>query len=55
MEENEKNNNNEMNLENKKLGRGLDSLLSSEIKTEDKNFKFINISDIQANQNQPNT
>ena len=42
-----------MNLENKKLGRGLDSLLSSGIKTEDKNFKFINISEIQANQNQP--
>ena len=42
-----------MNLENKKLGRGLDSLLSSGVKTEDKNFKFINISEIQANQNQP--
>ena len=42
-----------MNLENKKLGRGLDSLLSSAIKTEDKNFKLINISEIQANQNQP--
>jgi len=41
-----------MNLENKKLGRGLGSLLSSGIK-EDKNFKFINISEIQANQNQP--
>jgi len=41
-----------MNLENKKLGRGLDSLLSSGNK-EDKNFKFINISEIQANQNQP--
>ena len=42
-----------MNLENKKLGRGLDSLLSSVDRTEDKNFKFINISEIQANQNQP--
>ena len=41
-----------MNLENKKLGRGLGSLLSSGNK-EDKNFKFINISEIQANQNQP--
>ena len=42
-----------MNLEKKKLGRGLDSLLSPGIKTDDKNFKFINISEIQANQNQP--
>lgn len=42
-----------MNLENKKLGRGLSSLLSSSTKTEDKNFKFINISEIQANPNQP--
>ena len=42
-----------MNLENKKLGRGLDSLLSSESTKDDKNFKFINISEIQANQNQP--
>lgn len=41
-----------MNLENKKLGRGLGSLLSSETK-EDKNFKFINISEIQANPSQP--
>jgi len=41
-----------MNLENKKLGRGLGSLLSSGNK-EDKNFKFINISEIQVNQNQP--
>ena len=40
-------------MENKKLGRGLDSLLSPGIKTDDKNFKFINISEIQANQNQP--
>ena len=42
-----------MNLENKKLGRGLSSLLSSGVKSEDKNFKFINISEIQANPNQP--
>ena len=41
-----------MNLENKKLGRGLGSLLSS-VSKEDKGFKFINISEIQANQNQP--
>ena len=41
-----------MNLENKKLGRGLGSLLSSGTK-EDKDFKFINISEIQANQKQP--
>jgi ParB family chromosome partitioning protein len=41
-----------MNLENKKLGRGLGSLLSSG-KEKDKNFKFINISEIQANPNQP--
>ena len=41
-----------MNFENKKLGRGLGSLLSSGEK-EDKNFKFINISEIQANQSQP--
>jgi len=42
-----------MNLDNKKLGRGLGSLLSSESAKDDKNFKFINISEIQANQNQP--
>ena len=42
-----------MNIENKKLGRGLDSLLSSETTKDDKNFKFINISEIQANQKQP--
>jgi ParB family chromosome partitioning protein len=41
-----------MNLENKKLGRGLGSLLSS-VSKEDKGFKFINTSEIQANQNQP--
>ena len=41
-----------MSFENKKLGRGLGSLLSSE-KKEDENFKFINISEIQTNQNQP--
>ena len=41
-----------MNLENKKLGRGLGSLLSPGTE-ENKNFKFINISEIQANLNQP--
>jgi ParB family chromosome partitioning protein len=41
-----------MNLENKKLGRGLGSLLSSGTK-ENKDFKFINTSEIQANLNQP--
>ena len=40
-------------MENKKLGRGLSSLLSSGVKSEDKSFKFINVSEIQANQNQP--
>ena len=42
-----------MNSENKKLGRGLGALLPSGKKNEDKNFKFINISEIQANLNQP--
>ena len=42
-----------MNSENKKLGRGLDTLLSSGKNKEDKSFKFINISEIQANLNQP--
>ena len=41
-----------MNLEKKKLGRGLGSLLSAGAK-EDKKFKFINISEIQANPSQP--
>jgi len=41
-----------MNVENKKLGRGLGSLLSSGTK-ENKDFKFINTSEIQANLNQP--
>ena len=41
-----------MNLENKKLGRGLGSLLSSGTK-ENKDFKFINTSEIQTNLNQP--
>ena len=41
-----------MNSENKKLGRGLGSLLSP-VKKEDKSFKFINISEIHANKNQP--
>ena len=42
-----------MNLDNKKLGRGLGSLLSTGSKREDKNFKVINVSQIQANINQP--
>ena len=42
-----------MNSENKKLGRGLGALLASGKKEEDKSFKFINISEIQANLNQP--
>jgi len=42
-----------MNSENKKLGRGLGALLSSDKNKEDKSFKFINISEIQANLNQP--
>ena len=42
-----------MNTENKKLGRGLGALLPSGKNKEDKNFKFINISEIQANLNQP--
>ena len=42
-----------MNIENKKLGRGLGSLLPLETTKDDKNFKFINISEIQANQKQP--
>lgn len=41
-----------MNTEIKKLGRGLGSLLSPGT-GENKNFKFINISEIQANPNQP--
>ena len=43
-----------MNQENKKLGRGLGSLLSPNIKESvEKNLKKINISEIIANQNQP--
>jgi len=42
-----------MNSENKKLGRGLGALLSPGNNKEDKSFKFINISEIQANLNQP--
>jgi ParB family chromosome partitioning protein len=42
-----------MNSENKKLGRGLGALLSSGKNKEDKSFKFINTSEIQANPNQP--
>ena len=40
--------------ENKKLGRGLGALLSSsKNEKNDNNFKFINISEIKANRNQP--
>ena len=42
-----------MNTENKKLGRGLGALLPSGKNIEDKSFKFINVSEIQANLNQP--
>jgi ParB family chromosome partitioning protein len=42
-----------MNIENKKLGRGLGALLPSGKNKEDKSFKFINVSEIQANLNQP--
>jgi ParB-like partition proteins len=42
-----------MNLENKKLGRGLGSLLSPSEKKDDKDFKYINISQIKANETQP--
>ena len=42
-----------MNPDNKKLGRGLGSLLSSKTNQGDKNFKFINLSEIQANPAQP--
>ena len=42
-----------MNTENKKLGRGLGVLLPSGKNKEDKSFKFINVSEIQANLNQP--
>ena len=48
-----------MNFENKKLGRGLGSLLGAASnkeksdKNDDNEFKLINISEIQANPNQP--
>jgi len=42
-----------MNLENKKLGRGLGSLLSPSEKKDNKDFKYINISQIKANETQP--
>ena len=42
-----------MNVENKKLGRGLGSLLSSGSDKDNKNFKLINTSQILANQQQP--
>ena len=42
-----------MNLENKKLGRGLGSLLSKTVIKKDQNFKLVNLSEIKANPNQP--
>ena len=42
-----------MNTENKNLGRGLGALLPSGNNKEDNSFKFINVSEIQANLNQP--
>jgi ParB family chromosome partitioning protein len=44
-----------MNLDNKKLGRGLGSLLSPGTSNTggEKNFKYINISEISANKKQP--
>ena len=43
-----------MNLDNKKLGRGLGSLLpSGNLDKDNKDFKLINISEIQANKSQP--
>ena len=42
-----------MNTDNKKLGRGLGSLLSSAPAKDEKNFKFINVSEIKSNTNQP--
>ena len=42
-----------MNADNNKLGRGLGSLLSPGSQKEDKKFKFINITEIHANKDQP--
>jgi len=42
-----------MNLENKKLGRGLGSLLPTGLDRDNKDFKIINTSQILANHNQP--
>ena len=42
-----------MKSENKKLGKGLGALLSGGQKSEEKIFKFINISQIFANKEQP--
>ncbi len=42
-----------MNNDSKKLGRGLGALLNQGLKKEEKNFKYINISEIDTNQNQP--
>ena len=42
-----------MNAENNKLGRGLGSLLSADTTNENKSFRFINVSEIYPNKNQP--
>lgn len=42
-----------MNADNNKLGRGLGSLLSPGSQKENKRFKFINITEIHANKDQP--
>ena len=42
-----------MNAENNKLGRGLEALLSADTTNENKSFKFINVSEIHPNKNQP--
>jgi ParB family transcriptional regulator, chromosome partitioning protein len=42
-----------MNAENNKLGRGLGALLSADTTNENKSFKFINVSEIHPNKNQP--
>jgi ParB family chromosome partitioning protein len=44
-----------MNSENKKLGRGLGALLSSNINQQEKDFKHVNISEVRANSYQPRT
>ena len=42
-----------MNAENNKLGRGLGSLLSADTTIKDNSFRFINVSEIHPNKNQP--